>query len=222
MKLQIVKVLRGLQPEVANQQQLNSRNEHNVFCYWDEHLCRIRCDHWAKRNRWWRRQQRRVMQGITWSEAATRPCCMRDWRRSYHWRRCNRRRCRRYRSSPSHRNNCHLLRNHGLPRRRWFQARKRRRSHGFRRGAVGDPRCGGDGRAMGFAGGGGRLARRWFSEGGVWLAREVDKDRGGWSEVGKRARWGLLVVLDQVGGSWARWGGGGSVHRQTKMHPGAS
>jgi hypothetical protein len=32
MKTQIITDLWGLQPEVANQQQLNCRNEHNVLC----------------------------------------------------------------------------------------------------------------------------------------------------------------------------------------------
>jgi hypothetical protein len=50
MKPQIILDLWGLQPEVANQQQLNSRNKHNVFVcdffrYRDEQLCRIRRDH---------------------------------------------------------------------------------------------------------------------------------------------------------------------------------
>jgi hypothetical protein len=50
MKPQIIPDLWGLQSEVANQHQLNSRNEHNVFVcnffrYRDEQLCRIRRDH---------------------------------------------------------------------------------------------------------------------------------------------------------------------------------
>jgi hypothetical protein len=74
---------------------------------------------------------------------------------------------------------------------------------------LGDPRRGCDGGAMGFAGGWAAILTLILWE-RVWLAREVDEDRGGgggWSEVGKRARCGLLVGPGRVGNG----GRGGGV-----------